>query len=150
MQEFKQHIINTCKSSLENKIHSLNTIIREVSESSNSETKSSAGDKHETGRAMMQLEQEKLGNQLREAELQLLEFNKIEFDKVFSNIIQGSLIQTNKGFFLIAVSIGKISVNEKDVFIVSQHSPLAKSFLGLTKNNSVEFNQTTYLIEEVW
>ena len=29
-----------------------------------SESKSSAGDKHETGRAMIQLEREKLGNQI--------------------------------------------------------------------------------------
>ena len=33
-------------------------------ESLESEQKSSAGDKHETGRAMVQLEQEKLGKQL--------------------------------------------------------------------------------------
>ena len=43
-----------------------------------SESKSSAGDKHETGRAMLQLEAEKLGKQLQES-LTLLKSNLEQF-----------------------------------------------------------------------
>ena len=75
----KQKLIQRCSNYLKDKINSLNAIINEVSEASNSENKSSAGDKHETSKAMMQLEIEKLGTQLKEAELQLLEFEKINF-----------------------------------------------------------------------
>jgi hypothetical protein len=82
---------NACSDYLKDKIQSLNTIINEVSESSNSESKSSAGDKHETSKAMMQLEIEKLGTQLKEAELQLAEFEKINFNKNFQSIEQGCL-----------------------------------------------------------
>ena len=77
----------------------MNTIINEVKESSNSESKSSAGDKHETSKAMMQLEIEKLGTQLKEAELKLLEFDKINFNMNFQCIEQGSLVETNRGYF---------------------------------------------------
>jgi len=150
MQEFKQHIINACKSHLENKILSLNTIIKEVSESSNSESKSSAGDKHETSKAMMQLEIEKLGTQLKEAELQLSEFEKINFSKTIQTIEQGSLVETNKGYFLIASSIGKITVDDKTIFVISSKSPLAVAFSGKQKENNVSFNGVQYMINAIY
>ena len=71
MSKFKQKLLQACSDHLKEKINSLNSIINEVYESSNSESKSSAGDKHETTKAMMQLELEKLGTQLKEAEGQL-------------------------------------------------------------------------------
>lgn len=149
MQEFKRKIINTCKSHLENKILSLNTIIKEVSESSNSESKSSAGDKHETSKAMMQLEIEKLGTQLKDAEGQLAEFEKINFTKNFQSIEQGCLVETNKGYFLIASSIGKIMVDEKTVFVISGKSPLAIAFLGKQQHDKVNFNGVEYSIDAI-
>lgn len=150
MQEFKKHIIDTCKSHLENKILSLNTIIKEVSESSNSESKSSAGDKHETSKAMMQLEIEKLGTQLKEAELQLNEFEKINFNKIVQSIEQGSLVETNKGYFLIASSIGKITVDDKTIFVISGKSPWVIAFSGKQQGNNVSFNGVQYLINAIY
>jgi len=146
MQPFKQHIIIACKSYLDEKIQSLNTIIKEVSESSNSESKSSAGDKHETSKAMMQLEIEKLGTQLKEAEGQLAEFEKINFNKNFQNIDQGCLVETNKGYFLIASSIGKITVDDKIVFVISSKSPLALKLIGSKQRDTVIFNDVSYSI----
>lgn len=146
MQLFKQHIINACKNYLEDKLQSLNTIINEVSESSNSESKSSAGDKHETSKAMMQLEIEKLGTQLKEAEGQLAEFEKINFHKNFQTIEQGSLAETNKGYFLIASSIGKITIDDKIVFVISSKSPLALKLTGSKQKDTVMFNDVSYSI----
>jgi hypothetical protein len=146
MKEFKQQIVEICNSFLENKINSLNSIIYEISESSNSESKSSAGDKHETSKAMMQLEIEKLGNQLKEAEFQLVEFNKIDFFKAYSFISLGSLVETNRGLFLIASSIGKISVNDKNIFVISSKSPLATAMIGKKINDAFSFNQIDYTI----
>lgn len=150
MQEFKKHIINACKSHLENKILSLNTIIKEVSESSNAESKSSAGDKHETSKSMMHLEIEKLGTQLKEAELQLADFEKINFTKKHQIIEQGSLVETNKGYFLIASSIGKIDVDGKIIFVISSKSPLAIAFSGKQQKNNVSFNGVQYLINAIY
>ena len=104
MSQFKQHILKACIAILEDKIQSLNLIMQEVTNSANNETKSSAGDKHETARAMMQLEQEKLSKQIADLAEQKNEFDKIDFSKSSQKIIQGSLIETNKGYFLIATS----------------------------------------------
>jgi len=145
----KQKLIKTCSNYLKDKINSLHAIINEVSEASNSESKSSAGDKHETSKAMMQLEIEKLGTQLNEAELQLLEFEKINFNKNFQCIEQGSLVETNKGSFLIASSIGKITVDDKMVFVISNKSPLAVVFADKHQKDSLSFNGVEYVIERI-
>lgn len=142
----KQKLIEACSDYLKDKINSLNAIINEVTESSNSESKSSAGDKHETSKAMMQLEIEKLGTQLKEAEGQLAEFEKINFNKNFQSIEQGSLVETNKGYFLIASSIGKITLDDKVVFVISSKSPLAVAFAGKQKGDSLSFNGVEYSI----
>lgn len=142
----KQQLIQVCSDYLKDKISSLNAIINEVSESSNTESKSSAGDKHETSKAMMQLEIEKLGTQLKEAEGQLAEFEKINFIKIFQSIEQGCLVETNKGYFLIASSIGKITVDDKIVFVISSKSPLALKLIGSKQKDTVIFNDVSYSI----
>lgn len=146
----KQKLIQTCSDYLKDKINSLQVIIKEVSESSNSESKSSAGDKHETSKAMMQLEIEKLGMQLKEAEQQLAEFEKVNFNKTFQMIEQGSLIETNRGYFLIASSIGKITVDDKTVFVISSKSPLAVVFAGKQQKDSLSINGVEYVIEHIF
>jgi hypothetical protein len=145
----KQKLIQACSDYLKDKIQSLNTIIKEVSESSNAESKSSAGDKHETSKAMMQLEIEKLGTQLKEVELQLAEFEKINFNKNFQSIEQGALVETNKGYFLIAGSIGKVAVDDKTVFVISSKSPLALKLMGSNQKDTVMFNDVSYLINSI-
>lgn len=147
MPQFKQHIIEACKSNLTNKIQALSLIMQEVTDSANNETKSSAGDKHETARAMMQLEQEKLSKQIADLAEQKNEFDKIDFTKASSQIGQGSLVETNKGFFLIATSIGKIVVNDKTVFVISNKSPLAQQLIGLSAGSTINFNSVEYQIK---
>ena len=146
----KQQLIQACRDYLKDKINSLNTIIKEVTESSNSESKSSAGDKHETSKAMMQLEIEKLGTQLKEAEEQSADFEKINFNKPFQTIEQGSLVETNKGYFLIASSIGKIAVDDKMVFVISNKSPLALKLIGSKQKDTVIFNDVSYSIQAIY
>ena len=55
----KTLLFDHCKSFLESKLHGYKKSLDLLYESLNSEIKSSAGDKHETGRALIQLEIEK-------------------------------------------------------------------------------------------
>jgi len=149
MSAFKLQIIQACKENLTEKTASLNAIMQEVTASANSESKSSAGDKHETSRAMMQLEQEKLGKQITDAVNRLNEFNKIEFNKPFQTITHSSLVETDRGFFLIASSIGKIAVDGKTVFVISAKSPLALALVGAKLKDTVIFNGVLYSIIKI-
>lgn len=148
--QFKTTIVTACKEVLDAKIKFLNDALQEATDAGNNETKSTAGDKHETGRAMMQLEQEKLGNQLVDLESQKNDFDKIDFSISHTAVTNGSLIETNKGFFLIATAIGKLEVDQTTVFVISKKSPLALILLGLKNNDTVDFNGMKYLIKNHW
>lgn len=145
----KQKLIEVCNDYFRNKITSLMTVIHDISESSNSESKSSAGDKHETSKAMMQLEWEKLGMQLKEAEKQLAEFEKIDFHKTFQKVEQGSLVQTDKGWFFIAGSVGRILLESQTTFVISSQSPLASAMMNHKEKDTVSFNGISYVIKSI-
>ena len=121
-----------------------------VTESSNNETKSSAGDKHETARAMMQLEQEKLGKQLKEIEEQKTELVKLDISKTPSLIAKGTLIQSDKGFLFLSIGLGKIVVDGEPVFAISPQSPLGLKLLGKKEKDIVEMNEVKYTIEKLF
>ena len=70
----------------------LQNAINRAQESLDSESKSSAGDKHETGRAMAQLEMEKLGGQYESARKLLLIANRLNYRKNQNTIAAGTLL----------------------------------------------------------
>ncbi len=123
--------------------------LQELKESAGSETKSSAGDKHETGRAMVHLEQEKMAQQ--SASNQSIQSVLTKIDPAISNsvISLGSLVITDKLRFFVSVALGKVEVNNKEYYLVSPTSPLAKQFIGKQKGNTIQFNNKDYQIEEI-
>ncbi len=133
----------------DHRIVAIQEAIDEAIESANDDTKSSSGDKHETGRAMAQLEQEKGSKQLSEA----LEFKsvlkKINPEQKSDKILLGSLVYTNKGAFYIAVAAGKIMIEGQTFFAISSVSPIALKLIGLSKNDKLIFNGNNYTIEEI-
>ena len=131
-------------------IQFLKNTLQEVTDAGNNETKSTAGDKHETGKAMMQLEQEKLGKQLVALETQKNDFDKIDFSIHHSTISYGSLIETNHGFFLLASAIGKLEIDDKTIFVISNKSPLGIQLLGLKLNSKTTFNGINYEIKSIY
>lgn len=124
-------------------------VLQELKESAGSETKSSAGDKHETGRAMVHLEQEKMAHQL--ASNQNIKSVLDKIDPEISNpaISLGSLVITDKLRFFLSVAMGKVDVSNNEYYLVSLTSPLAKQFIGKQKGNTVHFNNKDYAIEEI-
>ena len=105
----------------------------ELQESLGSETKSSAGDKHETGRAMVQLEQEKLGQQLQEIDTTRGILSKINIDGTSGKIRLGSLVQTSMAHYFLAISAGAFNQNNTVVYCISTNAPIAKLLLGKEK-----------------
>src|ERR1700751_3020767 len=98
---FKQKVYSASCDALKEKISSLTKSLMELEEGSENDTKSSAGDKHETARAMMQIEQEKLGKQLNEVLAQELDLQKINTALFSDQIKKGSLVTTSKGILFV-------------------------------------------------
>jgi len=120
-----------------------------IQESANDETKSSAGDKYETGRAMMQLELEKLGVQLSDAQKQLQILHKINLDNSSGAVRSGSLVNTNHGSFFISVSAGILTVDGIKVTAISTVSPLGATLLERKRGDEFQFNGKAFRIESL-
>ena len=144
----KPEILNIIKQKLSEKIESLEKMIAET-RASNNETKSSMGDKYETSREMVQQEINNLQIQLNE---NLKAQNSLKFINVNAHQIigLGTLVQTEKGFFYIAVSLGEIIFDGEKIFLISAESPLAKAFLGKKINDAFNLNGLMQKIKNVW
>jgi len=146
---FKQKIHEHCLRLVNDRIQALETNLAELNESATNDTKSSAGDKHETARVMVQIEQEAIGKQLNEALEQKTLLEKIDAKINSTQIIKGSLAKTNRGFLFLSIALGKIIVDDKTIMVISPQSPLGIKLMGLKANALTEINQTSYLIESI-
>lgn len=147
--DLKKKLYQKCLDFVNARIDNIQQANAYASESANDETKSSAGDKHETGRAMAQLEQEKNSKQLGEALELKRQLDKINPEQHSEKITAGSLVLTNKGNFYIAISAGKLLVDETTCYAVSPASPIAVGLLGLKKGREYNFNGVKYMIVDV-
>lgn len=105
-----------------------------------SERKSSAGDKHETGRAMIQLEREKLGEQIKEAEKNLSLLLPLENTVSYEKASLGSVVKTDRFNYYIAVSAPEVSLGGVHYYCISAQSPIGKLILGKKVGDAISFN----------
>ncbi len=138
-QKFKEELFEKLLSAQSAKLLALSAQISANRENLSSATKSSAGDKHETGRAMLQLEQEKLGRSYAEAEKLMQLLLRVPFDKSYDQVKVGSLFATQKGLFLLAASFGKIEHDKQEIFVLGAAAPMSQIVLGKSAGEEVEF-----------
>jgi transcription elongation GreA/GreB family factor len=145
MTDIKQKLYEACLRFVENRFKTITNTIALHQEALTSETKSSAGDKHETGRAMLQLEMEKAGQQLASAQAMKEALSKIRFKKKNKNIGLGSLVITDKVTYFLAVSAGIITIDKNNYYTISTLSPIGQHLLGKTVGDIIAFNKATIL-----
>lgn len=149
MEPLKNTLYTYCMDYVMERITRLKTEIKKTQSSANEETKSSAGDKYETGRAMAQLEIGKNSVQLREAERLQGMLQAIHVDLISEIIIPGSLVTTSKGVFYISISIGLIEIDKKQYFVIAPDSPIGKLFMGKKAGDVVNWNNNVYAIQSI-
>ena len=145
----KDEVYEFCQGYVDEKITMIQDQIRRILESLDSESKSTAGDKHETGRAMLQLEREKLGKQLYEAEKLKRTLQKVILQKSGETITIGSLVETENAYYFIAISAGKFITGQTVVYCISSLTPLAQLFLGKKEGDRVRFNEQEHRIVKI-
>lgn len=144
----KQELLNITKAILAEKIRNLENLISET-RISNNDTKSSMGDKYETGREMLQQEINNLQIQLNEV-LKQQDFLKTILIKNSERAEKGAVIKTEKGLFYISVSLGEIIFENQKIFCISPESPLAKALNGKQKKDFFYVNNISQTILEIW
>ncbi|CAN5478421.1 hypothetical protein BH09BAC6_BH09BAC6_16570 [soil metagenome] len=145
----KQKIYNHYLQVIHDKVAMLQKVLDDLKESGANETKSTAGDKHETALAMLQIEQANKRVQLQVVLTQQAALEKINLHIHADTILNGSLIKTNRGYLFMSVALGRAVVDDVAVIALSPQSPLGQKLMGLKVGETAEINNTAYLVEGI-
>ena len=135
---------------LQQKHQKLNTILRDASVGKSNDAKSSAGDKHEVGVAMVQLEQEKLGKQVQIIEEQLTTLNRIDSTKKHLKVSLGSLVKCENQWYYFSIGHGLLQVDDQAVFCLNPQAPLGTALLGKSEKDEVSFQGRKMVIQSIF
>ncbi len=149
MPEIKEKLHQLCLDYVAERIASAEHAITAARESANDDTKSSAGDKYETGREMMQQEIDRNRKQLEESQKLKLILTQIDPSKATSVVQNGSLVSTNFGKFYISISRGQMQVAGCNYFAVSAVSPIGLKLLKQHQGYEFDFNGKVFRIDKV-
>ena len=146
----KQKIYDHYLAVLNQKIKALQNVLADLKDSGSNETKSTAGDKHETALAMLQIEQANVGAQLNDLLQKKAVMEKINPGFSSPSIINGSLVKTDHGYFFISIASGRAVIEGVTVTALSSQSPLGGSLMGLYAGSTAHLNNKSYVIETVY
>lgn len=146
----KDQILLKVKEILGKKLKDLDQAILNVQNAANEESKSSMGDKYETGRAMAQNDRAMLEHQKKELVKDIFTFENTNFTQETDSIKTGSFVETSMGYFLVCISLGKIIEDGKTIILISTVSPIGALFMGKKANDSINMNGRDIKILEVY
>ena len=139
-KDLKLSLYQFCQAFIDERSNRILSQIKELQTALGSETKSSAGDKHETGRAMIQLEREKLGQQLAEVQDLNRVMQKIDISSKKTAAALGSLVKTTKTNYFLAISAGEFKSGDSLNYCISLNTPIGIMLLGKTVGDTIGFN----------
>ena len=149
MKKIKELIYNQLLNLLDEKVATAKKAVSSAKESRDNETKSSVGDKHETGRAMSQIELENSEVQLSKVVNQQLEVSQIDIQIEHKRVELGSLVKTNRGTYFISIGIGKLEVNNEDYYSISFASPIGKVLHNKKIGDSFQFQEKEFKVLDI-
>ncbi|UYZ63253.1 3-oxoacyl-ACP synthase [Hymenobacter weizhouensis] len=140
MSDLKPHLHAACLAYVQQRIAAAQQAMQAAQESANSETKSSAGDKYETGRAMAHEERNRNAVQLQEALKLHAELERLNPAAPCDTVRPGALVETSLGRFYVSISAGKLVVDGQEVFAVSPAAPVMAALAGKRAGEQAVFN----------
>ena len=147
--KLKEELIQYCIDFIDEQINNVQTAINSAKESAQNESKSSAGDKHETGKSLMQLEQENNAQHLNKM-LNLKRVVPLLTNYESTGIVgMGSLVDTTQGLYYLSLGIGIVDLPIHKVFVISPTSPIGKMLQGKTIGDEVKFNGKFISIKKI-
>lgn len=142
----KEGLLSHLKSIIEARIAEAKEAIEATVESRDSDSKSTAGDKHEVGRAMIQIELDNQSAQLAKNKKLLEQLELIKLDRACDEVGFGNLVKTNSGNYFISIGIGQVELDEDRYFVISRESPIGRAMEGKKVNDEFSFNERVFTI----
>ena len=147
--KLKQKVYDHYRQLINDKVKMLQQVLADLKESGSNETKSTAGDKHETALAMLQIEQANTRGQLQEVLAQKNALEKIDPTISATMIVNGSLVKTTRSYLFISIAAGKIIIDGISIISLSPQSPLGQKLMGLKVGEVAGINNIEYAIETI-
>lgn len=145
----KEQLYKICEAYLQKRLDAIEDRLQDISDSMGAETKSSVGDKYETGRAMLHLEKDKQMRQLATLVESKKLLSAVNPSVQLSKVERGALVKTNQGSFFISISAGKLLLDGNTYFSISLASPIGKLLFQKSEGEGFEFRGNKYIIESV-
>ena len=146
MNPLKEELYRQCLNYVQQRMQAAQQGIDEAQQAAKDDTKSSAGDKYETGREMMQQETNRNLAQLNEANKLKVALNAISTAGSATHVDAGSVVITNNGNFYIAISAGTLLINGEPYFAISPASPIGLKMKGLKVGDEFSLNGKIYTL----
>jgi hypothetical protein len=124
--------------------------LKDLMDAKQNETKSSAGDKYETGRAMIQNQEELYKTQRAQTRQTLHTLLKIDPHCTSNRVEPGALVILPSGLYYISAGMGKMTVEDHDFFALSIGSPLGQAMKFKTAGASFKFQQNEVIVLNIF
>lgn len=148
---FKQKIKEACAQIIGKRIETARAAMQQAQESANSDEKSSAGDKHETSRAMGHLDSEMNARQLSQALHDLETLHKLNTSTILTKAAPGTvIITTGNDVFFIGAGLGVISIDNNEVIVLSPAAPLAIQLASKKEGDTFSFKGKSTSIKSIF
>lgn len=145
----KKKLLDIIIAKCSDRVNTLQKAVDNAQNAANEESKSSAGDKYETGRAMAQNDRDLYARQLIEAQNDLFIVQQIKPDETFISAQLGSLVSTSMGDFLLSISAGIIEIDGKKYMSTSMESPIGLLLKGKKMGDKIDFRGKTVSISDL-
>lgn len=145
----KKQLLEKCNAFISGRHRKITQTIADIEESLLEESKNSSGDKHETGRAMLQIDRENAGKQLLEIEKLMVIADRINVKDSSDYVRLGSIVMTDKFNYYISISLGVVQLGAIDFLCVAINSPIGILLAGKKAGDKILFNQHELTILEV-
>lgn len=144
----KTEIISFIRQHLETQLFDYVEELNSTNEEIGKETKSSAGDKFETSREMMNQEVSRIEERIAYLKRQLNSLNQISTNTVDA-ITNGSLVLTNHGLFFFGIAFGKLDIENSPLLGLSLNSPLGQLMKDKKQGEYLTFMNRNYTIKSI-
>ena len=148
--KIKKELLKQCAAQLATRRAAVDHILESVAISLKEETKSSAGDKHETGRAMLQLERENAGKQLAEIEKVEAIFNRLRPDNSEGPAHLGCVVETSQAKYFLSIPSGALKVGDATFYAIGLGSPIGQLLFGKKVGDVVRFRESELKIKSIY
>ncbi|MGA7838845.1 MAG: hypothetical protein WB996_12805 [Ignavibacteriaceae bacterium] len=146
----KKELYSACANYVESKIKQITDALNELQQAANQETKSSMGDKYETGRSSIHLEMEKYSGQLNEfTNLKKILFH-INSERNYDTAQPGCVVYTNNANYFIAINAGEFEIHGIKYLTISLASPLGKELYKRKSGDKFTFRNKEFKIDNVF